>query len=512
MGDEKAVNLMLQMRIASVVGMRDFDTPNLNIGKVKQQQFDISDNVGWDPATRTYIDNDPNNKGLFRPCFNSFDIHNTECHYVPEGTDEYTYAWVQNWAKKSYWVDYKYGDDEGGDLFPFTGRGWTFDWQGWNHYGQEMDDAVGCSEFVIPAGSKDIISWKTITPLEHVCNICQEDPEGCGLFYEWAQATGKCGGNVDKCYGATTGDNVIENPSDCMKAYLESVDVIQRQCKKEEFPEDPLPGDVPLMPVDVANDGQELDIVYLGCENMERDGQDKWCGPEIWVTLAEDNATKVKAAVTDLILKDESQSYLDKKAVNLMLQLRIASVVGMRDFDTPNLNIGKVKQQQFDISDNVGWDPATRTYIDNDPNNKGLFRPCFNSFDIHNTECHYVPEGTDEYTYAWVQNWAKKSYWVDYDFGDDEGGDLFPFTGRGWTFDWQGWNHNGEDMNSGVGCSEFVIPAGSKDLISWVTITPLEHVCNICKSEQDGCGSFYEWAQATGHCGWLGSDNSAVHV
>jgi len=191
----------------------------------------------------------------------------------------------------------------------------------------------------------------------------------------------------------------------------------------------------------------------------------------------------------------------DADSINRMLQLRASAVVGMADGEpdmqkdpskTWFVNRGTTAQQQFNLADNVGWDVAKQEPINSDVN-VGFFRPCFNSYSIHNNECKY-----EQPNYDWINFWANGSY-------HGSANDLFPFTGHGWTYDWQAWN---EGRGSPIGLNEFVIPKGAKTQVNWTkSQTPLEYVCEICK-DQD-CGKFTAWANRTSSCG---CGQTTVHI
>merc|ERR1712159_926475 len=75
-------------------------------------------------------------EGVFRPCLKSWDYTQTECDYVDPSQ---SYKWARDWAAASWEVD-------GKDAFPWTGKGYTFDWgKNFEYAGIEDDreDAVG---------------------------------------------------------------------------------------------------------------------------------------------------------------------------------------------------------------------------------------------------------------------------------------------------------------------------------------------------------------------------------
>merc|ERR1712232_69398 len=435
-----------------------------------------------------------------------------KCKYVPEGGSDVdsTYGWVQSYSNMSW-------KGAPGDLFPFSGHGYTFDWQKWNHNGQSLESAVGLNEFVIPTGVNiDFVDWTSSqTPLEFFCEICEG--QDCGNFTEWVKNTGACNGSdegirahdlshhphphhphhsKDQCLGGS--DALIP---ECRSVY----EAATAQCADQETdPSALLSQD--LIALDPSKVDSRISIVYLGEEKMAEKPSN---AIDIWFTLEEQNLPYMREVASDLHYYSHSHHHhhrvpMNSDSVNRMLQLRAASVVGMADFDpdmekdpskTWFVNRGTTPVRQFNMSDGVGWDVAKQQLI-NREDNQGFFRPCFNSFDISNVKCEYVPEGGSdvESTYGWVQSYSNKSW-------KGAPGDLFPFSGHGYTFDWQKWNHDGQSLESAVGLNEFVIPTGvHTDVVDWTSSqTPLEFFCEICEGQD--CGNFTKWAKDTRACG-----------
>merc|ERR1711939_953187 len=309
----------------------------------------------------------------------------------------------------------------------------------------------------------------------------------------------------------------------CQRVYNGSVDITSRQVPPAHIIDDGhhqdyLPDNVQLAQLDPANDGKMLDIVYFGPQDPAQHPEiDDWT----FFTLQSQSIPAIKQAISTLhfdtqIRKYDYDNMLTPEQADKMISARIAVLLGMPAGDY-QFSLGKTVQKQFDVSDGVGWNPETQQAIIDNYDNTGFFRPCFNSFDIHSSKCHYVPEGSD--SYDWVQHWAKKSY-----TGPGEvTADGTPFTGRGWTFDWQKWwhcdrerwNHCGGSQQDEIGLSEFVLPPHASSVQWTETQTPLQFICEICKDDPNSCSTdrgvehpFHIWASGDyGNvgCGWSSS-------
>jgi hypothetical protein len=332
------------------------------------------------------------------------------------------------------------------------------------------------------------------------------------------------GGNpdflFDECWGlrADKDDEIAK----CQRIFVSSVDIASRQVPPahvidDGHHQDYMPDNVQLTELDPANDGNMLDIIYFGSEPKAHSPEiDDWT----FFTLQSQSIPAMKEAIRTLrfdtqIRKYDLRNVYTPEQANKMLTARIAALLGMPEGDY-QFNLGKTVQKQFDVSDNVGWNPEKQQVITDNYDNTGFFRPCFNSFDIHSSKCHYVPEGSD--SYDWVQQWAKKSY-----TGPGQvTADGTPFTGRGWTFDWQKWwhcdrerwNNCGGSQQDEIGLSEFVLPPHASSVQWTKTQTALDFFCEICKDDPDSCGNhhiehdFSYWARGqydNEGCGWNSS-------
>merc|ERR1712216_893846 len=99
--------------------------------------------------------------GFFRPCFSTYKIDTKHCSYPKRRKDGN--EWAYAWADDAY-------NTKGDDVFPFTGLGWTYDWQGADHYKHQphkhKQPEVGLNEFVILADRGTVVTWTTVrTPL-----------------------------------------------------------------------------------------------------------------------------------------------------------------------------------------------------------------------------------------------------------------------------------------------------------------------------------------------------------
>jgi hypothetical protein len=333
------------------------------------------------------------------------------------------------------------------------------------------------------------------------------------------------GGNpdylFDECWGLRA-DNHDEIKK-CQHIFGQSVDIASRQVPPAHIIDDGhhqdyLPDNVQLAHLDPANDGNMLDILYFGPTDQAQHPEiDDWT----FFTLQSQSIPAIKKAISTLhfdtqIQKHDFDNVYTPEQADKMISARIAAVLGMPAGEY-QFSLGKTVQKQFDVSDGVGWNPETKQAIIDNYDNTGFFRPCFNSFDIHSSKCHYVPEGSD--SYDWVQQWAKKSY--------TGPGHVTahgtPFTGRGWTFDWQKWwhcdrerwNHCGGSQQDEIGLSEFVLPPHASSVQWTETQTPLQFICEICKDDPKSCSvdrdvehPFHIWATGgywNEGCGWSSS-------
>lgn len=246
--------------------------------------------------------------------------------------------------------------------------------------------------------------------------------------------------------------------------------------------------------------GQQVNIVNVGANMTGKSmiqADDLFAG-SFWFTLYDQNVARMKQAVKNMDFKDGS-GYKDQLTVNILLERRASSVVGMPDYPGTFPDDDGLFCERDEMPKALGgcfvFNIGYTTVQEIDPNvadpGAGFFRPCFSSHKIETKGCHYPKE--NEPRNDWADKWAEKSYVT------KDAGNTFPYTGLGWTYDWQGAEYAPHNPNSAVGMDEYVIIPNGKTRVTWTAIrTPHLHFCCICTS--DDCGNFDEYKANSGNC------------
>merc|ERR550514_14066 len=144
------------------------------------------------------------------------------------------------------------------------------------------------------------------------------------------------------------------------------------------------------------------------------DGVQKY---ELWTTLADEFHKGIAAAGANLLdpntSSDEFRIALNNRANQF---LGMSEDSGVKEADVRKVWVAEVPVIQADV-EKVFAKEAT----------EGFFRPCLDSPSIHTDSCHYT-----EPSYDWIKNWTDKAW----NTSPDSKG-AYPFTGEGYTYNWQ---------------------------------------------------------------------------
>merc|ERR1711988_622918 len=250
------------------------------------------------------------------------------------------------------------------------------------------------------------------------------------------------------------------------------------------------------------------------------DAPDMWEGKDVvdgyfgnmWVTAKDQFDKNFRRIVSDLDYSNMTEHTFNADVVNA-LTAAVGMDLGPQDDETMNkIYIVKTSPKQADP--NKSWNKEEdKIPIEEVPEEgKGVFRPCGQSYDLKQSHCDYdqsappaspVAKPTSDPN-GWEGRWYEASW--ETDDVEDPLRWPFPFTSRGWTFDWFGYKKYlasgcSEDPKLMVGPSEMVVTYGTSIDIQndKKAIYPLEHACNICFPLRCGVG-FHSFANKNNMC------------